>query len=624
MNARPVDPGRSRIVLVGTPVYQDPRLPDVPVISRNIADLAEVLTGPLGGFDPAHCTAAPPGAGLDEIGDLLAAAADEAEDLLLFYYSGHGLLSPQGSELYLSLSNTRPDRLPFTGLRFETVRDVFTGSSRAKVRAVILDSCFSGRAIGETLADDDGAMLGRLQVDGAYTLTSAPANGTALILPGEEHTAFTERLLRLLRDGSPGAGEMITLGDIYRHLHARLRADRLPTPQQCGTANAGQLGLVRNRALPRLPEVSAEVFQNEYLAADAGRADALVTVTTGGPDDPGTVAPRALVFLLGLSGELPQADFDAVTRTVAAAIDGLDDDVRFAVVAGSEYARMLYPDTMRTVRADASAKAGARAALAGLEPVRAAAFGRWIRMADRLFSSHPDAVRTAVLLMDQEATAESPDELEAALAACTGRFSCHVRGVGTNWSVSQGRAIATSLSGTLDIVPAPARPTPDRALAVGLATIIDRTRQAFVRDLAMRITVARSGVRVRSVTRTAPTIEDLTGRGYPVGPGATEYRINVPDNQSYDYHLVLDLPPGPVGVEFVAAELDIVLLPPAGDGQSLDRQPVKVHRIHDGPAPSSPVAPYPYADQQELARAIREGMEALHAEQQASADPWDT
>ena len=249
MSGRPVNPGGSRIVLLGAPAYHDPRLPDAPVIANNIADLAAVFTDPqIGGFDVAHCVTAPPGAGIAEVGDLLVRAASEAEDLLLFYYSGHGLLGTRSHELYLSLAATRLGQLPFTALPFAAVREACLESG-AKSRVVILDSCFSGRAIGETLGADD-EILGQVEVKGTYTLTSAPANRTALILPGEQHTAFTERLLRLLRDGSPQAGEMLSLGDIYRHLHTRLRAEGLPVPQQRGTETADLLGLVRNCFAP--------------------------------------------------------------------------------------------------------------------------------------------------------------------------------------------------------------------------------------------------------------------------------------------------------------------------------------------------------------------------------------
>lgn len=135
----------------------------------------------------------------------------------------------------------------------------------------------------------------------------------------------------------------------------------------------------------------------------------LLTVTaTGAAPGETAAAPRAPVFLIGLSEGLSEADLRAVRAAVGAAVDGLDEGVSFAVVAGSDHARMHYPDTMRLVRATATTKAEAHVALTGLEPVRGAAFGRWVRLADRLLAAHGDAVRTAILLTDLPDTAETP------------------------------------------------------------------------------------------------------------------------------------------------------------------------------------------------------------------------
>ncbi|MEV6160746.1 caspase family protein [Streptomyces sp. NPDC052052] len=255
-------------MLVGPAYYEDPKLTNVPEIANNISDLTQVLTDEkLGGFNPFHCVAVPSAAGVAQIGDVLVRAAAEAEDLLLFYYSGHGLLGSRRRELYLSLAATRHDQLAFTALPFEAVRDACLDST-ATSRVVILDSCFSGRAIGETLTHFDEAVIGELEVSGTYTLTSSPANRTALVLPGERHTAFTERLLAMLTAGSPTAGAMINLGDIYRHLHTRLRAEGLPLPQRCGVNNADLLGLVRNIHSPHTPgdAQAADTAESERVA----------------------------------------------------------------------------------------------------------------------------------------------------------------------------------------------------------------------------------------------------------------------------------------------------------------------------------------------------------------------
>lgn len=310
MSIRPVDPLKSRIVLVGVPEYNDPQLPDTPAVANNITDLAAIFTSPdIGGFAPEHCFVAPPGAGVAEVGDVLMQAADQAEDLLLFYYSGHGLLGPRRRELFLGLRGTRREQLAFSALPFEAVRDACL-ESRAASRVVILDSCFSGRAIGDTLADEEDAVVGQLEVSGTYTLASAPANRTALILPGERHTAFTERMLNLLVDGSPEAGQMISLGDIYRHLYRRMTSEGLPTPQQRGTATADLLGLVRNRRSG--PEAAAEPAT---ATPDAATLSAAAFAT----------APPADVPLFGEDLAEVRADLTAFAKrgTVAQAVTRL-------------------------------------------------------------------------------------------------------------------------------------------------------------------------------------------------------------------------------------------------------------------------------------------------------------
>ncbi|MFI8363442.1 hypothetical protein ACIGD1_25150 [Streptomyces sp. NPDC085612] len=212
--------------------------------------------------------------------------------------------------------------------------------------------------------------------------------------------------------------------------------------------------------------------------------------------------------------------------------------------------------------------------LAGPEPAGAAAFGRWLRLTDRLLTAHGDAVREAVLLTDLTATAGSREELSAVLASCAGRFTCHARGIGAHWDVAQLRSITTALSGTLDIVTEPAAPT--SGLIADLTGLADRTRRAAARTLALRIAV-QDGCQVRFLKQLTPSVDDLTVRGHPVGRGTTEYPVDVPDGASYNYHLRFDLPDGREGGR-VGAELSIVLLPPAGDGQTLVRVPVTARR----------------------------------------------
>jgi hypothetical protein len=70
----------------------------------------------------------------------------------------------------------------------------------------------------------------------------------ALIVPGEEHTAFTGRFLRLLNNGVPGGPELLTIDDLYQRLLDAMTSDGLPKPQKRATHTADLLALTQNRA----------------------------------------------------------------------------------------------------------------------------------------------------------------------------------------------------------------------------------------------------------------------------------------------------------------------------------------------------------------------------------------
>ncbi|MEV6340282.1 caspase family protein [Nocardia vinacea] len=240
---------RSRVVMVGTSRYQDSQLPDLPAVSRNIDDLQRVLTGDHGvGIPARNCVAVLDARDPGLVWTALQDAADDADDLLVVYYAGHGVLDRRG-RLYLGLPATARDTYRWTALDISHIREVMADSAAAN-RVLILDCCFSGRAY-EAMGGFDAAALatGQVEISGTYTLTSTSANTPAHAPVGERYTAFTGALLDLLERGVTGGPELLTLDDIYRNLRRLLRARNAPAPERKGTNNVGDLALVRNPAL---------------------------------------------------------------------------------------------------------------------------------------------------------------------------------------------------------------------------------------------------------------------------------------------------------------------------------------------------------------------------------------
>jgi hypothetical protein len=179
------------------------------------------------------------------LGRQLRRVAEEALDLLLVYYAGHGLIGSDSYELYLPLQESQYDDPYYTALPFDGIRRAMRDSP-ARTRVLILDCCFSGRAIEDVMAEPGSALLGQLEVAGTFLLAATPPNVPAMAPTGARNTAFTGALLTAFRDGIPGGPELLTLDDLYRSTLRTAQVLGLPKPQRRGTATADQLVLARN------------------------------------------------------------------------------------------------------------------------------------------------------------------------------------------------------------------------------------------------------------------------------------------------------------------------------------------------------------------------------------------
>ncbi|MFX0576962.1 caspase, EACC1-associated type [Nocardia nepalensis] len=240
MSSRFPDPDTSRAVLIGASRYiNGAALPNIPAVERNLIALEAALTdAPTGTLASQHCTVVSEPTSTAEFGGAIATAAAEATDLLLIYYSGHGLVDDRG-RLHLALSSTDPARPRWTALPFEVLREEIM-SSPATTRVLVLDCCFSGRAI-EAMADQQGVITGQIDVAGTYTLTSTAANALAHAPVGATHTAFTGALLATL--SAPGP---LTLDDLFQRVDRHLMANAHPRPQRRAVNAAGDLALFKS------------------------------------------------------------------------------------------------------------------------------------------------------------------------------------------------------------------------------------------------------------------------------------------------------------------------------------------------------------------------------------------
>jgi Caspase domain/Tetratricopeptide repeat len=330
------DPQRSRVVLIGTSKYEDEEnLPDLLEVRRSISDMAATLTDSTDGIIPeGNCVMLSDEGDLRLIGRKLRAAALQAEDLLLVYYAGHGLVGGRRHDLYLALPNSEWADPTFNSLKYDDLRSAILNSP-ATTKVIILDCCFSGRAVTE-VQGGQSEILGQIEVDGSYVMTAAHRDQVALIVPGEEHTAFTGRLLRLLRDGVPGGPEFLTIDDLYKQLLIVMKAEGLSQPQKRATGTSGLLALAPNRAfaataLPILGERAATALE------------------TGGKGDWQRAADQLQDVLTELKRVVGPAHEDTlrVNQLLAHAVGGAGDPIKAADMLEEllpEQTRILGPD----------------------------------------------------------------------------------------------------------------------------------------------------------------------------------------------------------------------------------------------------------------------------------------
>ncbi|MGY1580294.1 caspase family protein [Streptomyces sp. MN13] len=242
------DPAASRAVLIGVDTYQN--LEDLPAVANNIERLAALLTAEdLWGLPPEHLTVLSNPTGKDAVLDAVHTAATQADDALLVYFAGHGLLSVD-ADLRLALPHTDAERL-YRGVSYDDVRDLIVHTGRALARVVILDCCYSGSALtGYMGAASD--IANRTMAEGTYVMTSSAETKPAMAPPGEKYTAFTGELLSVIEEGVPGGPDPLRMDVLFAEVRDRLAARTgIPAPQQ-RARNAGHaIALVRNRWQPQ-------------------------------------------------------------------------------------------------------------------------------------------------------------------------------------------------------------------------------------------------------------------------------------------------------------------------------------------------------------------------------------
>ncbi|MFJ5553502.1 caspase domain-containing protein [Streptomyces sp. NPDC093225] len=248
------DPALSRCLLVGVPAHRNNSdLTDLPAAANNLEALRAVLTDPeVWGLAPEHCVVLSPELA-QEVLEKIHSLAAEAKDTFVLYYAGHGLLDTLNDEdLHLAMPRSARSRLFWSLPYRDVVKALKDPRSRAERNVVILDCCYSGTALPDTMG-------GRRRppeeppVEGIFLLTATERSEAAIAPAGQTFTDFTAELLSLLTEGVPKGPRFLDLQTLHRELYGRV-SDRNGThPQLTARSNPARLALARNRAYREPP-----------------------------------------------------------------------------------------------------------------------------------------------------------------------------------------------------------------------------------------------------------------------------------------------------------------------------------------------------------------------------------
>jgi len=222
------DFGHRWAAMAGVNVYQDRDISDLTCCVNDVQAIHCLLTDPAhGGYqarlllDITPDTLPTRNNVLAELNNVARAAGEE--DLLLFYFSGHGAI--EAGEAYLIPRDARLTNLGDTAIPLSRVKDIMAGSA-ARAKVIILDACHSGARIGKAEARMSQDFMERVfaEAEGLAILASCQQGQVSYEWEQAGQSVFTHYLLEGLAGGADFDNKgFVTIQDINRYVADRVK-----------------------------------------------------------------------------------------------------------------------------------------------------------------------------------------------------------------------------------------------------------------------------------------------------------------------------------------------------------------------------------------------------------------
>ena len=309
------------ILLVGVNQYEDEQnLPSLQYSALDCQGLGEALTEATASFAAkeviVHHDFVPQKPKLAAVRQTLAYITNtaQAEDTILFYFSGHGILESQTQQVVLCLADTQKEQLLSTGLALNELLKQL-GNCAASQQLVWLDACHSGgmtlRGTSKIALADPTSQLVKVLRDkatkskGFYALLSCDQTQQSWEFPELGHGVFTYYLMRGLRGEAADSQGIIEADALYQYVYHQTLRYIDKTNQQIRLINQQKSSRGERRLESEFPLQTPKRIVEGFGKVVLGKRSP-VTIAT---------SPRqALVIDAGLKGNRVTLDLSKVLQ----------------------------------------------------------------------------------------------------------------------------------------------------------------------------------------------------------------------------------------------------------------------------------------------------------------------
>jgi hypothetical protein len=236
-------------LLIGTNNYEDESFKSLKTPTSDVKMLADLLLSEdVGEFDEVKTlTNSDFAHSFSSIGAFF--SNKEIDDLLFFYYSGHGVRDEKG-KLFLTCLNTENNNLSGTSISSRYLKETMDDCISNRI-VIILDCCFSG-AFGVGIKGNEPAITKQTFISKDYgRVVMTATDSVEYAFEDENHSNFSGIIIKGLSTGDADLNQdgFISINDLFKYVSTEIGTfSRKQTPKLWGYNLQGDLILTKRIA----------------------------------------------------------------------------------------------------------------------------------------------------------------------------------------------------------------------------------------------------------------------------------------------------------------------------------------------------------------------------------------